>query len=100
MKSTSKSSFCGLKRVCLSIQQKKKARAKVNRAITSGKLLKQPCEVCGNKKADAHHDDYNKPLEVRWMCRSCHKKWHSNNEPIRVKRTGVQKGARDEKDND
>lgn len=24
--------------------------------------------VCGDKKSTAHHEDYNKPLEVVWVC--------------------------------
>ena len=40
-------------------------------------ILRQPCEVCGGTvKVDAHHDDYGKPLEVRWLCRSHHNKHH------------------------
>src|SRR5690606_109968 len=49
---------------------KSASRAVTQRAIRSGHLLKQPCEVCGKMKVDAHHDDYAKPLEVRWLCRS------------------------------
>lgn len=45
------------------------------RALSSGELVRQPCEICG-EKADAHHDDYNKPLDVRWLCRSHHKQHH------------------------
>lgn len=39
-------------------------------------LERQPCEVCGNPDVVAHHDDYTKPLEVRWLCRSHHAKFH------------------------
>jgi len=46
-------------------------------ALKKGKLIRQPCEVCGSMKADAHHDDYSKPLEVRWLCRSHHRKLHN-----------------------
>jgi ribosomal protein S27AE len=39
-------------------------------------LIKQPCEVCGNLKAQAHHDDYSKPLQVRWLCQKHHTEHH------------------------
>lgn len=45
-------------------------------AIKSGRLVPQPCEVCGNERVDAHHDDYNKPLSVRWLCRKHHSEHH------------------------
>lgn len=55
----------------------------VRSAMASGALVRQPCEVCGRAKTDAHHDDYTKPLAVRWLCRSHHAEWHANNDPIR-----------------
>lgn len=45
-------------------------------AIRDGRLTKQPCEVCGAKQVHAHHDDYAKPLEVRWLCPKHHQEWH------------------------
>lgn len=51
----------------------------VNNAIRSKKLFKCPCEVCGEKKAVAHHDDYTKPLNIRWLCQAHHKQWHALN---------------------
>ena len=48
------------------------ANNSVNNAIRAGRLRKKPCEVCGDKKVQAHHDDYSKPLEVRWLCHTHH----------------------------
>lgn len=57
---------------------KERARQKANRAIRDGILIKQPCEVCGELKVEAHHDDYTKPFEVRWLCKKCHEEHHVN----------------------
>lgn len=46
-------------------------------AIKTGKIVSQPCEVCGDPHADAHHDDYSKPYEVRWLCRRHHREAHA-----------------------
>ena len=45
--------------------------------IRQGRLVRQPCEQCGNsEKIHAHHDDYTKPLEIRWLCAPCHHRHH------------------------
>lgn len=49
-----------------------RARYAVSNAIRDGRLERQPCEVCGEKRSQAHHDNYTKPLEVRWLCRIHH----------------------------
>lgn len=42
-----------------------------------GILIPKPCEVFGcTNKSEKHHDDYNKPLEVRWICRKHHLAFH------------------------
>ena len=51
---------------------KRAARRKVATEIEAGRLNRLPCEVCGNTKTDAHHEDYSKPLDIHWMCRGCH----------------------------
>lgn len=52
-----------------------KARDEIRKALRSGKLVRiKKCEIC-NKicKTEAHHEDYNKPLKVHWLCRKCHR---------------------------
>jgi len=64
---------------------------KTTRAIDSGELTRpEQCESCnsattfkdGRAKIEAHHDDYNYPLAVRWLCRKCHHQWHKTNKAI------------------
>lgn len=55
---------------------KLKARHAISRAIEAGRLMRQPCGYCGAENSDAHHSDYNRPLDVIWLCRSCHLKEH------------------------
>ncbi len=52
------------------------ARRQVARAIHRGELVRQPCEVCGGEPAEGHHEDYSKPLNVRWLCRLHHLRLH------------------------
>lgn len=49
------------------------ARHEVYKALAKGILVKQPCETCGELKAEAHHEDYSKPLEVMWLCDRHHR---------------------------
>lgn len=56
---------------------KRLANQIVNNAIRDGRLEKQPCERCGSTiRIHGHHDDYYKPLEVRWLCPRCHTELH------------------------
>lgn len=54
-----------------------KAREAVKRAKKSGKIIPQPCFVCGEIKVHAHHEDYLKPLDVKWLCSPCHRAQHN-----------------------
>lgn len=59
---------------------KYKAHTMVNNAVRRGVLFKEPCEVCGTEdRIHGHHDDYLKPLNVRWLCAAHHKQWHEEN---------------------
>lgn len=58
---------------------KKAAHTATCNAIRTGRLIRQPCEVCGESRVEAHHDDYTKPLDVRWLCVAHHVEWHRSN---------------------
>lgn len=53
---------------------------KTRRAIKSGRLIKpSACSKCGrtDKPIQAHHADYEKPLDVTWLCTGCHADIHN-----------------------
>lgn len=58
-----------------------RARAKLRYAVKIGEVQKpENCERCGisreDRRMEAHHPDYSKPLDVRWLCQLCHKLTH------------------------
>jgi len=55
--------------------EKLAAHVAVTQAKIKGILRPEPCKLCG-KKAEAHHDDYSKALEVQWLCSYHHKERH------------------------
>lgn len=59
------------------------AHRAVAEAVRQQKLIKLPCVVCGSSKSMAHHDDYDKPLDVIWLCQVHHKERHKQIEVIR-----------------
>lgn len=58
--------------------EKIRARCAVKDALKYGKLFRKPCEVCGDVQVEAHHDDYSKQLEVRFLCQKHHREFHEN----------------------
>lgn len=59
------------------------ARSMVNNLIRRGKLQRGRCSVCDKPDAEAHHDDYTKPLEITWLCMKHHKeKHHKENQEV------------------
>ena len=58
--------------------EKYAAHQAVNWAKRNGSLVPQPCKSCGKEEAHAHHHDYNKPLDVEWLCAECHRQEHGD----------------------
>lgn len=55
---------------------KEQCRQMTHRAIRKGILKKGLCEVCRSNDVQAHHDDYNNPMLVRWVCLNHHTEIH------------------------
>lgn len=55
--------------------EKYRAHVSANNAVRSGKLQRQPCQVCGSR-AEKHHPDYTDPLRVVWLCSRHHHELH------------------------
>jgi len=69
-------------------EKKRQARYKAVLARSKGELKRQPCEVCGTtKKVEAHHLDYENPLDVNWLCFEHHRDWHQKNNKKEMKGT-------------
>jgi len=49
-----------------------KAHTLVNNCVRDGRLLRPfVCECCGQvKKIFGHHENYDKPLDVAWLCQN------------------------------
>ena len=60
---------------------KRKATKTVEIALYHGDIHNPGiCESCSNRgTVVAHHDDYSKQLDIRWLCNSCHRLWHVKN---------------------
>jgi hypothetical protein len=52
------------------------ARTKVQYALQRGLLVRLACQICGWQKAQAHHEDYSRPLDVIWLCPQHHVQLH------------------------
>lgn len=59
---------------------KMQAHNRVSHALRDGRLSRPDgCNACGDtgQRLHAHHDDYAKQLDVRWLCPGCHHQWHA-----------------------
>jgi hypothetical protein len=57
------------------------ARRMFHKALKTGQMIKEDkCEQCDSKSnIEAHHPDYNFPLQVMWLCKKCHFQEDKNN---------------------
>lgn len=58
--------------------RKIKAHYALRRAVETGRIIKSlECSICRSSSLlHGHHDDYGRPLDVRWVCRRCHSNIH------------------------
>lgn len=61
-------------------KHKRRAHAAVHRAVVAGRLVRPDvCYLCGGGgDIQAHHEDYSRPLDVVWLCASCHSERHAD----------------------
>jgi len=88
-----KAQSTGIKTIRKTIPKARAAQRKIAYYIQTGKIIRPNiCEKCFIEcKAEAAHFNYDEPLRVRWLCRSCHIKWDKKepkNATYREKYTG------------
>lgn len=64
------------KRYRLRNASKIRARKLLQYAFKMGRIEKLPCEACGSEESQAHHEDYSKPMDVKWFCNLHHSHVH------------------------
>ncbi len=70
----------------MTVLEKRRARDKLNYAKRAGRIAEPfQCQRCGRPNSrysetdpeavdlDAHHEDHERPLDVTWLCRACHR---------------------------
>jgi hypothetical protein len=56
--------------------ERRAAQIALGNAIQGGRITPLPCLVCG-ERAEAHHPDYSRPLDVVWLCPAHHRQAHA-----------------------
>ena len=58
------------------IRLKYLCRKKTAHLIDKGKIKKDKCSVCGKRKVEVHHFNYNNPRDIIFLCKKHHLKLH------------------------
>ena len=81
-----------IEKYCMKTNSKQKASTAVTKAIKDGQLQRKPCCICGNIKAEAHHENYERELDVIWLCRLHHMRLHRSPHKMTSKQLTVALG--------
>ena len=55
----------------------RRAHRAVAAALRGGTLERGKCADCGSLRVEAHHENYDRPLDVIWLCRADHRRRHA-----------------------
>lgn len=83
-----KNGYAAEMRSRLKYPEKEKARREMQSALRKGIIKREPCEVCDNPRSQGHHEDYTKPLQVRWLCAIHHRQ---ADDKLRQEKQGLKK---------
>lgn len=73
-----------IKKYCKNNPEKRYAKEVIHSLIRTGKIVKEPCSICGNLEVHAHHPDYSKPKSIIWLCPIHHKEEHKRLKQIKL----------------
>lgn len=72
----------GITKIRKTIRKARNAQSLLRYYIQKGKIIRpKKCEHCNciGKKIEGAHINYDEPLNVKWLCRSCHIKFDKKN---------------------
>lgn len=69
----------------IEFKKRRYVRLEIQKAIRKGEIVRpETCQLCAGKKGgiEAHHVDYGKPYEIKWLCSPCHGLAHRSDHPL------------------
>lgn len=73
--------YASIEKYRTSAPLKYEARLLVRAGVRNGRVQRMPCEICGKQNSHAHHEDYSRPYDVRWLCTAHHGEVHRKSSP-------------------